>query len=245
MRHNVSGRKFNRTKSHKDAMLANMASSLLEHKKLYTTEAKAKELRPFVEALITKSKHALASEKQNLLPEGQKVDIHNRRMVYKVIRNKGVIQELFDAIAPVVESRNGGYCRIIKTGTRRGDAARTAIIELVDWSAPIDGAISLKRKKKVTTKKSTKQTNIKSKEKVKVGTVEEKIEPTAVDEVISTTPIVEETSAIEINTSVEEKIEPTAVDEVISTTPIVEETVMTNTSVEETKNDSSTAEDKI
>lgn len=154
MRHNVSGRKLNRTKSHRDAMLANMASSLLEHKKLHTTEAKAKELRPFAEALITKAKHAIAREKQNLLPEGQTVDIHSRRLVYKTIRNKGVIQELFDAIAPVVESRNGGYCRITKTGTRRGDAARTAIIELVDWSAPVDGTIFTKRKKKATTKKS-------------------------------------------------------------------------------------------
>jgi large subunit ribosomal protein L17 len=132
MRHNINGRKLNRTKSHREAMFANMATSLFEHKKLHTTEAKAKELRPFAEALITKAKNALAREKQNSLPEGQTVDIHNRRQVYRVIRNKGVVQELFDAIAPFVESRNGGYTRVTKTGTRRGDAARTAIIELVD-----------------------------------------------------------------------------------------------------------------
>ena len=184
MRHNVSGRKFNRTKSHRDAMLANMASSLLEHKKLHTTEAKAKELRPFAEALITKAKHAIAREKQNLLPAGQKVDIHNRRLVYKTIRDKGVIQELFDAIAPVVESRNGGYCRITKTGTRRGDAARTAIIELVDWSAPVDGTIFTKRKKKSTAKKAVKKSTSKI-EKVKVASAEEKMKITTTDEIFT------------------------------------------------------------
>ena len=227
MRHNVSGRKFNRTKSHRDAMLANMASSLLEHKKLHTTEAKAKELRPFVETLITKSKHALAREKQNLLPEGQTVDIHNRREVYKIIRNKGVIQELFDAIAPVVESRNGGYCRIIKTGTRRGDAARTAIIELVDWSAPVDGAISNKRKKKTTTQKSTKQANVSKKDKVETTPVEEKVEAPVVKEVITTEPIVEEP----------------AVETASTDTPEVEtETAETNSPAEETKDDASTEE---
>jgi large subunit ribosomal protein L17 len=211
MRHNVSGRKFNRTKSHRDAMLANMATSLLEHKKLYTTEAKAKELRPFAEILITKAKHALAREKQNLLPKGQSVDIHNRRLVYRTIRNKGVIQELFDAIAPAVESRNGGYCRITKTGTRRGDAARTAIIELVDWSAPVDGAISTKRKKKTTTKKATKK-SVPEKEKVKSAPVEEKSETpiveavateSAVEEISADTTSVVETSSTEETTSVE------------------------------------------
>jgi large subunit ribosomal protein L17 len=73
-------------------------------------------------------------------------------MVARLIKDKAVLQELFDAIAPVVESRNGGYARVIKTGFRRGDAARTAIIELVDWSNPQDGAMTLKGKKKVTKK---------------------------------------------------------------------------------------------
>jgi large subunit ribosomal protein L17 len=153
MRHQVRGRKLNRTKSHRDAMFSNMATSLFEHKKIHTTEAKAKELRPFAESLITKAKKALAREKQNLLPEGHTIDIHNRRLVGRVIRSKAVLQEVFDAIAPTVEARNGGYTRIIKTGIRYGDAGRKAIIELVDWSAPQDGVISLKRKKKKTNKK--------------------------------------------------------------------------------------------
>jgi large subunit ribosomal protein L17 len=154
MRHQISGRKLNRTKSHRDAMFCNMATSLFEHKKVHTTEAKAKELRPFAEGLITKAKNALAREKQHLLPEGQTVDIHNRRLVGRFIRNKGVLQELFFFFSPAVEARNGGYTRIIKTGLRRGDASRTAIIELVDWSAPQDGTVTLKPKKKKKSKKS-------------------------------------------------------------------------------------------
>ncbi len=148
MRHQVSGKKLNRTKSHRDAMFNNMASSLFEHKKIHTTEIKAKELRPFAERLITKAKKALAKEKQKLLPAGQTIDIHNRRIVGRSIQNKAVLQELFDAIAPALEARNGGYTRIIKTGVRRGDAGRMAIIELVDWSAPQDGTVSNNSKKK-------------------------------------------------------------------------------------------------
>lgn len=148
MRHQKSGRKLKRTSSHKRALLRNLATALFEHKKIATTEAKAKELRPYAEKLITKAKTALKREKQGLLPEGQKIDIHNRRIVSGYLSSKAVLQELFDAIAPVVEERPGGYTRIVKTGIRRGDAGRTAIIELVDWSAPQDGAVSTKKKRK-------------------------------------------------------------------------------------------------
>lgn len=186
MRHQVRGRKLNRTKSHRDAMFNNMATSLFEHKKIHTTEAKAKELRPFAESLITKAKTALAREKQNLLPEGHTVDIHNRRLVGRVIRNKAVLQELFDGIAPAVEARNGGYTRIIKTGIRHGDAGRTAIIELVDWSAPQDGTVSLKRKKKkATSKKKAGATGAKGKQAEKaVADVKQEEE---IQEVVTTT----------------------------------------------------------
>ncbi len=124
-----------------------MASSLFQHKKISTTEAKAKELRAFAEQLITRAKHALQREQQGLLPQGQTIDIHNRREVYRSIRNKGVVQELFDTIAPAVLNRPGGYTRIVKLGTRRGDAGRIAMIELVDFSASRDGVIRLRRKK--------------------------------------------------------------------------------------------------
>jgi len=148
MRHQVSGRKLKRTSSHRKALLHNLATALFEHKKIHTTEAKAKELRPFAEKLITKAVVALKNEQQGNLPEGQNMDIHSRRMVGRFIRNKAVLQELFDTIAPTVLTRNGGYTRIVKTGIRLGDAARTAIIELVDMSAPQDGAISFSKKKK-------------------------------------------------------------------------------------------------
>ena len=147
MIHNRVGRKLKRTASHRKAMLCNMASSLFQHKKISTTEAKAKELRPFAEALITRAKHALENEQGGQLPTGQVIDIHNRREVYKSIRNKGVVQELFDTIAPAVATRPGGYTRIVKLGTRRGDAGRIAIIELVDFSAARDGVIRTRRKK--------------------------------------------------------------------------------------------------
>jgi len=154
MRHLKSGRKLKRTHSHRIALLKNLATSLFEHKKIETTTAKAKELRPYAEALITKAKHALQNEKGGKLPAGQTVDIHNRRIVAKHIQTKAVVQELFDTIAPMVETREGGYCRITKTGFRRGDATQTSIIELVDWSAPQDGATSKKARK--ATKKPAK-----------------------------------------------------------------------------------------
>ncbi|MBD1207737.1 MAG: 50S ribosomal protein L17 [Ignavibacteria bacterium] len=148
MRHLRSGRKLKRTASHRRAMLNNMATSLLQHKKIATTEAKAKELRPFVERLITKAKNAYLAEQAGQLQNGHTVDVHARRTVGRYIKDKAVLQELFDAIAPVVENRPGGYCRIIKTGTRHGDGGRTAVIELVDWAEAQDGKRTLGRKKK-------------------------------------------------------------------------------------------------
>ncbi len=148
MRHLRAGRKLKRTATHRRAMLNNMATSLLQHKKIATTEAKAKELRPFVERLITKAKNAYLAEQAGQLQNGHTVDVHARRTVGRYIKDKAVLQELFDAIAPVVENRPGGYCRIIKTGTRHGDGGRTAVIELVDWAEAQDGKRTLGRKKK-------------------------------------------------------------------------------------------------
>jgi large subunit ribosomal protein L17 len=151
MRHHYAGRKLKRTASHKKALLSNLASSLFEHKRLTTTVAKAKELRPFAEQLITRAKHAHLAEKNNA---AQGTDVHNRRMVGRFIRNKAVLQELFDTIAPLVADRPGGYTRITKLGLRRGDKAMEAMIELVDWSNPTDGRSSqTKRKAKATPKK--------------------------------------------------------------------------------------------
>lgn len=119
MRH---GKKFNhlgRTTSHRKAMLSNMACSLLEHKRINTTIAKAKALRVYIEPLITKSKTDTT---------------HNRRIVFSHLRSKEVVTELFRDIAVKVADRPGGYLRIIKLGNRQGDNAPMAMVELVDYN---------------------------------------------------------------------------------------------------------------
>lgn len=149
MRHHYSGRKLNRTASHRKALLSNLATSLFEHKKLVTTLAKAKELRPFAEQLITRARKTYSVERNGAMNAST---IHHRRMVGRFIRNKAVLQELFDTIAPVVSDRAGGYTRIVKLGLRRGDAASTAVIELVDWSNAQDGRVSQRAKRPATRK---------------------------------------------------------------------------------------------
>ena len=119
MRH---GKKFNhlgRTASHRSAMLSNMACSLIEHKRINTTVAKAKALRVFVEPILTKAKED---------------STHNRRIAFSYLQSKEAVAELFRTVAPKIATRNGGYTRIIKTGFRPGDAADTALIELVDFN---------------------------------------------------------------------------------------------------------------
>lgn len=119
MRH---GKKFNhlgRKTGHRKALLMNLATALFTHKRINTTLAKAKALRVYAEPLITKSR---------------KNDTHNRREVFSMLQNKEVVQELFDVIAPKIGDRPGGYLRIIKTGTRLGDAADMALIEFVDFN---------------------------------------------------------------------------------------------------------------
>lgn len=126
MRH---GKKFNhlgRTAAHRKAMLANMACSLIEHKRINTTVAKAKALKQFVEPLITKSK----TENNQTTEKGT----HNRRIVFSSLRNKHAVTELFGAVAEKVGERPGGYTRIIKLGNRLGDNADMAMIELVDFN---------------------------------------------------------------------------------------------------------------
>ncbi|GIV53582.1 MAG: hypothetical protein KatS3mg039_0100 [Candidatus Kapaibacterium sp.] len=154
MRHVKRGRKLKRTESHRHALLRNMAASLIrsEQKAIRTTVAKAKELRPFVERLITKARRAYQRERSGQLAYGN-VDLHYRRLVARSITDEAVLQELFEVIAPVVAERNGGYTRIVKLGYRRGDGAQEAIIQLVDWAAPQDGATSQQRKRR--TKRQT------------------------------------------------------------------------------------------
>ena len=156
MIHRRVGRKLKRTWSHKKSLMCNLATDLFLHKKLVTTEAKAKELRPFAESLITRARIAYRNEQTGNLPASRpnksgevvqgKVDFVQRRQVGRFIRNKAVLQELFDTIAPALAERNGGYTRIIKLGPRRGDGGKEAIIELVDFSLPQDGVARRKKK---------------------------------------------------------------------------------------------------
>ena len=116
MRHRVKGKQLSRTASHKKAMLANMATSLFQHDRIVTTEAKAKELRPYAERLITLARRG---------------DLHARRLVERRIKDKAVSHRLFAEIGKRFAARPGGYTRIIKLGHRVGDGADTARIELV------------------------------------------------------------------------------------------------------------------
>lgn len=199
--------------------MRNLATALITHKRIATTEAKAKELRPYVEKLITRAKKALVREQQNKLPEGQTIDIHARRMVSADVFGKGAVQELFDTIAPKVAERAGGYCRIIKTGVRRGDAARTAIIQLVDWFDVQDGATSTKRKRKPAAKPKAKPVAAETIAAAPVAAPAEVpapvVEPVA-DIAEETIPVVEE-----VVVAAEEPI----ADVVEEAAPVVEETV--------------------
>ena len=123
MRHNKTGRKLSRKTAHRKALMANLAVALITHKKIKTTDAKAKELRTYVEPLITFAKRG---------------DLHARRQVLKKIRHKNIVRELFDNIGPSFSDRNGGYTRITKLGFRDNDCAPVSIIEFVDMVGDSD-----------------------------------------------------------------------------------------------------------
>jgi large subunit ribosomal protein L17 len=132
MRHGNKGRKLKRTASHRAATLNSLATSLLRHKKITTTEAKAKETRIFVEPIITRAKKALALNASDALTASRIV--HARREVARNINDEDVVKSLFSEIAPKVANRAGGYTRVVKLGQRHGDNAHMAIIELVDFA---------------------------------------------------------------------------------------------------------------
>ena len=117
MRHRKSGRKLGRKAAHRKALMANLAMALISNKKIKTTDPKAKELRSFIEPLITFAK---------------KGDVHSRRQVFKYISHKPTVRELFNVIAPSFSERNGGYTRITKLGFRDNDCAPISTIEFVD-----------------------------------------------------------------------------------------------------------------
>jgi len=136
MRHRKTVAKLNRTASHRKAMLSNLATQLFEHKKIRTTQAKAKATRSVAERLITFAK---------------KGDLASRRQVLKTVRDKKVVKELFEEVAPTFENRNGGYTRIVKLGKRHGDGAELAFLELIGFEG------IRKEKKDKASKKDTKK----------------------------------------------------------------------------------------
>src|SRR5687767_493789 len=125
MRHRVGHRKLGRVTEHRISMLRNQAEALIQHERLETTMPKAKELRPFVDRIITIAKRGLAAGDANA------GTLHARRMVLRDIQNRDTVSKLFDTIAPRFEARPGGYTRILRLGHRRGDSAEVAQIELV------------------------------------------------------------------------------------------------------------------
>jgi large subunit ribosomal protein L17 len=129
MIHRRKGRKLKRTASHRDALMSNLSASLILHKRIATTEAKAKELRMYIEPLVSKARKAL--QFKDSAPEKS---VHLRREARKFLENKDALNILFNEISVKVGDRPGGFTRVLKTGTRFGDGARTAIIEFVDYN---------------------------------------------------------------------------------------------------------------
>jgi large subunit ribosomal protein L17 len=124
MRHGDKINNLGRKKAHREALMSNMASQLIMHKRIVTTHAKAKALRTYIEPLITKTKKV----------ESKEQIMHNHRIVFSYLQDKTAVKELFTEIGPKVASRPGGYTRIIKLGIRLGDNAERAMIELVDYN---------------------------------------------------------------------------------------------------------------
>ena len=179
MRHGKKINHLGRTAPHRKAMLSNMACSLIKHKRINTTVAKAKALRVYVEPLLTKSKEDTT---------------HNRRTVFSYLQSKEAVTELFRTVAPKIAERNGGYTRIIKTGFRPGDAADMAMIELVDFN----DLYNPNAEEKKATRRSRRSTAAK---KEAVATIPAKEEAAAETE----TPVAEAPETPEAADSSEEK----------------------------------------
>ncbi len=179
MRHNNKVNHLGRTYSHRDAMLSNMACSLIKHKRIFTTVPKAKELRKYVEPIITKCKEDTT---------------HSRRLAFKSLRDKYTVTELFKEISQKIGDRPGGYTRIIKTGARLGDNASMCFIELVDYND------NMAKTAKSAAKPKTRRSRKKGEEDVVVAPVAaaEKAPKAPKAPKAETAPVVEETPVVEV-----------------------------------------------
>ena len=212
MRH---GKKFNhlsRKTAHRKSMLANMACSLIEHKRINTTEAKAKALRQYVEPLITKSKNDTT---------------HNRRVVFSSLRNKYAVSELFRDVAVKVGDRPGGYVRIIKLGNRQGDNAAMAMVELVDYNE----VYTPKAKKKKSTRRRGRKSGAKDAPAAAAPVVEEAAAPSPAEDA-------PEATAVEAPTTDGPTVEAPVQEE----TPLAEEPKAEESNAEEAKAEEPKAE---
>jgi len=157
MRHNIRGRKLNRTSSHRKALMSNLSAQLFEHKQITTTLAKAKEARKYAEKMITL---------------GKKGDLNSLRQALKFLRHKKSVNILFNEIAPKYKNRKGGYTRVLKFGYRKGDAAETAVLQLVEFDEDTAGT------KPVNKNKTKKEATVGSEEKVHENSEKEDKEKT-------------------------------------------------------------------
>lgn len=186
MRHGNKVNHLGKKTGHRKAMLSNMACSLIEHKRITTTLAKAKTLRVFVEPILTKSKTD---------------STHSRRVVFSYLQNKEVVSELFRDVAPKIAERNGGYTRIIRTGNRLGDNAEMCLIELVDFNELYSNDGSKKTTRRSRRGGAKKSDSVQSSEAV--------VEETTSENVVEDAVVVEETPLAVIDTEVEESSEVT------------------------------------
>ena len=220
MRHGNKVNHLGRKTGHLKAMLSNMACSLLEHKRITTTLAKAKSLRVFVEPILTKSKNDTT---------------HSRRLVFSHLQNKEVVTELFRDIALKIATRNGGYTRIIRTGFRLGDNAEMCIIELVDYND-----IYTNEKAKKTTRRSRRGGGATTPS----VSGETDVEDVVSDEVVAEDAIVEDVVAEEA--VVEEVVaEEAVVEDTVTEEAVVEDTVTEEVVVEDTVTEEVVVEDTV
>lgn len=210
MRHNKSINHLGRTSAHRKAMLSNMSSSLILHKRITTTVAKAKALKKYVEPLITKAKNDTT---------------HNRRVVFSYLEDKNAVSELFREVVVKVGDRPGGYTRILRTGSRLGDNAEMCIIELVDYN---EAMLEAKEAKSKTSRRSrrTKSTTPAAETKTSKKEVEKVVDDAVVDakDVVEDATVVVENNVDEVVEAVEETVEQ-VVDVVEETVAEVAETV--------------------
>ena len=191
MRHRKSFNHLGRKKAHREAMLANMAASLVLHKKITTTTAKAKALRMYVEPLITKAKDD---------------STHSRRVVFRYLQNKEAVTELFREVSGKIADRPGGYTRILKTGHRLGDNADMCIIELVDYNENLLAAKSEAKTKSTRRRRGSKKTTAPVTEQVEATEEVETKEVETKDEVkTEEAPVVEEEKIEEVKEAAKEE----------------------------------------